>query len=164
MIWVRSRNCDCLVTWFCYQLIAKPGNKTATVPWPDPYIDGLLQDCSTSSALEMELLQSCTEPSICWLHAHGNQQHKHISILYIFFHIYVYEIFIMNTKMANWLRWLLCWHEKKSRRPFPLTHWPLWHMAVIYKLLIFKLVASIDILSTSCKIVLKWIPQHFTDD
>ena len=23
-IWVRSRNCSCLVTWFCYQLIAKP--------------------------------------------------------------------------------------------------------------------------------------------
>ena len=37
-IWVRSQNCGCLVTWFCYQLIAKPGNKTATVPWPDPYI------------------------------------------------------------------------------------------------------------------------------
>ena len=30
--------CGCLVTWFCYQLIAKPGNKTATVPWPDPYV------------------------------------------------------------------------------------------------------------------------------
>ena len=28
-LWVRSRNCGCLVTWFCYQLIAKPGNKTA---------------------------------------------------------------------------------------------------------------------------------------
>ena len=25
------------VTWFCYQLIAKPGNKIATPPWPDPY-------------------------------------------------------------------------------------------------------------------------------
>ena len=37
-IWVRSQNCGCLVTWFCYQLIAKPGNKTATVSWPDPYI------------------------------------------------------------------------------------------------------------------------------
>ena len=37
MIWVRSRNCGCLVTWFCYQLIAKPGNKTAEVSWPDPY-------------------------------------------------------------------------------------------------------------------------------
>ena len=32
-----SRNFGCLVTWFCYQLIAKPGNKTATVLWPDPY-------------------------------------------------------------------------------------------------------------------------------
>ena len=38
IIWVRSRNCSCLVTWFCYQLIAKPGNKTVTVSWPDPYI------------------------------------------------------------------------------------------------------------------------------
>ena len=38
--WVRSRNCGCLVTWFCYQLIAKPGNKTATVSWPDPDQDG----------------------------------------------------------------------------------------------------------------------------
>ena len=35
-MWVRSRNCGCLVTWFCYQLIAKPGNKTAAVSWPDP--------------------------------------------------------------------------------------------------------------------------------
>ena len=35
--WVRSRNCGCLVIWFCYQLIAKPDNKTATVLWPDPY-------------------------------------------------------------------------------------------------------------------------------
>ena len=36
IIWVRSRNCRCLVTWFCYQLIAKPGNKTAavSVTWP----------------------------------------------------------------------------------------------------------------------------------
>ena len=36
-IWVRSWNCSCLVTWFCYQLITKPGNKTATVPWPYSY-------------------------------------------------------------------------------------------------------------------------------
>ena len=37
-IWVKSPNCGCLVTWFYYQLIAKPGNKTATVPWLDPHI------------------------------------------------------------------------------------------------------------------------------
>ena len=36
-IWVRSQNCSCLVTWFYYQLIAKPGNNTAAVSWPDPY-------------------------------------------------------------------------------------------------------------------------------
>ena len=28
------------------------------------YIDGLVQDCSNSSALAMELLQSCTKPLI----------------------------------------------------------------------------------------------------
>ena len=38
IIWVRSRNYGCLVTWFCYQLIAKPGDKAAAVSWPDPYI------------------------------------------------------------------------------------------------------------------------------
>ena len=32
--WIRSRNCSCLVTWFCCQLIAKPGNKAAAVSWP----------------------------------------------------------------------------------------------------------------------------------
>ena len=35
-IWVKSRRCGCLVTWFCYHFIAKPGNKTATPSWPDP--------------------------------------------------------------------------------------------------------------------------------
>ena len=34
--WVRSRNCGCLVTWHCYRLIAKPGNKTAAVSSSDP--------------------------------------------------------------------------------------------------------------------------------
>ena len=37
--WVRSRKCGCLVTWFCYQMIAKPGNKTATASLSDPYAD-----------------------------------------------------------------------------------------------------------------------------
>ena len=35
VIWVGSWRCSCLVTWFCYQLIAKPCNKTAAPPWPD---------------------------------------------------------------------------------------------------------------------------------
>ena len=36
-VWVRSWRCGCLVTRFCYLLIAKPGNKTATPPWPNLY-------------------------------------------------------------------------------------------------------------------------------
>ena len=38
-IWVRSGMCACLFTWFCYHLIAKPGNKPGTPSWPDPYPD-----------------------------------------------------------------------------------------------------------------------------
>ena len=33
---VRSRRCVCLVTWYCYHLIAKPSNKTTLPSWPDP--------------------------------------------------------------------------------------------------------------------------------
>ena len=33
------------------------------------YINGLVQDCSNSSALAMELLQSCTKPLICDLYS-----------------------------------------------------------------------------------------------
>ena len=36
MIWGRWR-CGCLVSWFCYHLIAKPGNKAAAPLQPDPY-------------------------------------------------------------------------------------------------------------------------------
>ena len=32
-----------------------------------PYIDGLVQDCSISSALALEILQSCTKPSISYM-------------------------------------------------------------------------------------------------
>ena len=37
---------------------------------PDLDFDGLVQDCSNSSALAMELLPSCTEPSTCCAHRH----------------------------------------------------------------------------------------------
>ena len=30
-----SQRCCCLFTWFCHQQMAKPGNKTATPPWPN---------------------------------------------------------------------------------------------------------------------------------
>ena len=42
-ICVKSWNCSYLVTWFCYQLIAKPGTKTAAVLLPDLYCIGANQ-------------------------------------------------------------------------------------------------------------------------
>ena len=36
-IWIRSRRWTFLVTWFCYHLIAKPGNKKGSLSWSDPY-------------------------------------------------------------------------------------------------------------------------------
>ena len=41
------------------------GSELIMTQFPDAYIDGLVPDCSNSSALAMELLQSCTKPSIC---------------------------------------------------------------------------------------------------
>ena len=46
------------------------------------YIDGLLQDCSNSIANALELLQSCTKPSILWtyLATHYENQYQQYSI------------------------------------------------------------------------------------
>ena len=74
-----------LVLAFCQLWVHKPIVKWVETPfwsknfwgWPNQYhsflhclaisnhdIDGLVQDCSISSALAMEILQSCTKPSI----------------------------------------------------------------------------------------------------
>ena len=42
-------------------------------PKLDHYIGGSVQDCNISSALAMEILQSCTKPSIyTWKLRHGH--------------------------------------------------------------------------------------------
>ena len=40
-ILVRSQRCSCLATWFCYQLIAKPGNKTAAPSYEKTEMRGM---------------------------------------------------------------------------------------------------------------------------
>ena len=51
--------------------------------WPIPInkIDGLVQDCSNSSALAMELLQSCTKPWKCACNISRNQCDFHMPVL-----------------------------------------------------------------------------------
>ena len=51
----KSQNCGCLVIWFYYQLIAKQGNKTTTVPWPDPYTVFSMLQHSMFNILEWDL-------------------------------------------------------------------------------------------------------------
>ena len=45
-----------------------------------------------------------------------------------------------------------------------LIHWPIGDAAASVKFVIYKLISSIDILSISCEIALRWIPQSLTDD
>ena len=42
-----------------------------------PHIDGLVQDCNNSIANALELLQSCTKPSICPIEVHFIEVHIH---------------------------------------------------------------------------------------
>ena len=56
--WVRSRMCSCLVTWFCYHLIAKPGNKTAAPSWPDPYHHWNREVITLTSGLSLKALKA----------------------------------------------------------------------------------------------------------
>ena len=45
-------------------LIQPMGNNNPAISMPEDYSDDLVQDCSISSALALEILQSCTEASI----------------------------------------------------------------------------------------------------
>ena len=70
---------DCVITApSCVSQLCGP-KKQWLLPWYSSvsifsslcpgYIDGLVQNCHNSSALAMELLQSCTKSSICLYHS-----------------------------------------------------------------------------------------------
>ena len=56
-----------VVTWSCYMLQCSHFAVLANTPYKCPiaHRGGLVQDCSISSALALEILQSCTKPLIC---------------------------------------------------------------------------------------------------
>ena len=65
-IWCRQRagTEPAPTVWYRYAQGRQTGPTQAYLVWNKEYIDGLVQDCSISSALALEILQSCTEPSI----------------------------------------------------------------------------------------------------
>ena len=66
-IWVGSLSCGCLVAWFCYQLMATPGNRAAAVSLPDPYVHLLwiLGHCWLGGGLSPALCLAAAL-SQCW--------------------------------------------------------------------------------------------------
>ena len=67
----------------------------------ESHVDGLVQDCSNSSVLAVELMQSCTKPSIYVWDQHFNETHAKSlfnSIMYT-----VYCLPIVNEILVSML-------------------------------------------------------------
>ena len=90
-----GHGCGCLVTWFCYQLIAKPGDKTATPPRPHPNIVNQIIINHTS----IEFQSSDTDRAQCIISA----AHSHF--------VYAYQLNIncphakLYARIAYWGNW-----------------------------------------------------------
>ena len=64
MIWVTELRSS-IVAVYINKKTPQSSTKHVYILWYILHIDGLAQYCSNSSALAMELLQSCAKPSIC---------------------------------------------------------------------------------------------------
>ena len=68
LIWVGSCGCGCLTTCFCYLMIAKPGNKTAALSGPEPYIHiGINEEVNTK--LYLYCLEAVSSWSTIYCHS-----------------------------------------------------------------------------------------------
>ena len=100
-MWVGSRNCGCLVAWFCYQLMVKPGSRTVAIPWPDPYVFTLYM----THRLSVYILYGHTNGALIlvtsYLHIHFSYVHECISTaLYC-------AVFVLLMHVFLWLCLLL---------------------------------------------------------
>ena len=94
-MWVGSRNCGCLVAWFCYQFMAKPGSRTAAVPWPDPYVFTVYM----THRLSVYILYWYTHAALIlvtsYLHIHFNYVHECIlTALYCAVYVLLMHVFL----------------------------------------------------------------------
>ena len=56
VLWVKPWRCCCLVPWFCYQWIAKPGNKTVAPPWLDIYFVHIMLNFGPENPVDKSIL------------------------------------------------------------------------------------------------------------
>ena len=83
-------------------------------------IDGLVQDCSNSSVLAMELLQSCTKPSILLFPIQNNIISSWRKVRYYKFMLAVLNYIIQSIKEI-WNNWLTEIHRRKNVKLFSHT-------------------------------------------
>ena len=111
IMWVRSRNCGCLVTWFCYQL-------TATAPWPDPctYLTGIRTAelwCQCSRAVVAPVKHKCVSSNVKgavekktkW----GNHRIENRPMAKICYTVFLYDIMIPQQHLG---------HQQSSTKPY----------------------------------------------
>ena len=150
VIWVGSWNWGYLVTWFCYQLIAKPGNKSTPVLSPDPYT---IIAFSTKVYLLHNLLanKQMQQILISWI----NKKRKMLFTD-------VYSLKCKNDELCScldvlvnslWPTDALCWHTTSGNglvfdgtKPLPNQCWlviieVLWHTPILQKM--FKISISL---------------------
>ena len=83
---------------------SRPLPKPLLNHWVFMHIDGLLQDCSNSIANALELLQSCTNPSICITSLDQNWHDHRVCIA----SFSAYSYFIAYTIVPLSPPWLQC--------------------------------------------------------
>ena len=102
-IWVKSWRCGCLVTWFGYQLIAKPGNnKTIDPNLPDPIPISEI---------------------IHWVEVHNIETFFHKIILppHGIYWCGIHKFFILNQTLGVCLWWSWSWNPGIN---FFILHFP----------------------------------------
>ena len=113
----------CNVTWFCYQLIAKPGNKTAAPPWPDLYLASSIR-YGVSVVSDFEKMNCVITALHCILLGFFvNMPHQLMCWRYTC-------IFCIKDNTLICIKWSVCllfsehctWWE--SERPWLLSWWP----------------------------------------
>ena len=113
-LWVRSWRCGCFVTWFCYHLIAKPGNKTAAPSWHDPYIAVI---CSIfSNILNIQVWHMCISKYTSHWSVDKKEKNLLFNILFLllFLLILSYYVISQDVWMFYTKNWTLVWKQNSN--------------------------------------------------
>ena len=143
------------------------------------HIYGLVQDCSTSIANVLEILQSCTKPSICntclfsvlfilqfvldFLSYHSYYGcFQNISLYKILQNCIITPCFVATLLMNHYLN--QCCPLGTHKIDWNFNSLALGDLKYNFQNVFFKLISWIDAMNNSCETVLRRMPQNPSDD